>query len=434
MRLRVSTVTLATSFAIAVLASSTPARADITLYDNDGWSIYTRGLIATHYQLAIGDGDPTSMHGKVVGGQILEGAAKDPKDDSLLLSRVRSGFIGTQLGFGVRRMISDRVNVDSLIAINLADISSNRQQEGNKSVDVREAWATVNTPAGAFRLGRMFNIFGSASAPIVLLSYRYAVGNPCFVNQPTIACGSVGAGPIFANFDAQLRYESPRLAGIQAQVAIQDPNITPAIGMTPYPRTDAEVNFDRLFGSSVRFRAWVEGTHQLWLFRQDNMSKLRTMRVWGILGAALLDAGPVSIGGGARTGTGIGTRIVAEVGETSYPLSHDATKTLRDGYGFFGNAALRLGTFTVSGGGGVAYIKPTALDAPEDVFDPVTMTYGAESTDHSILKSSTEGHLVLTKQIDTLVIAVEAMSWWNEWHYGEKAQILYTGAGVNYFW
>ncbi|HVU49425.1 MAG TPA: porin [Polyangia bacterium] len=433
---RVSSLLSAAVLASAISLCASSARADITIYDNDGWSLYARGLIASHYQLAVGKGDPSSMHGVVVGGTTNEGGAKDPKDDSILLSRVRSGFIGTQMGFGVRRMISQTVHVDSLVAINLADISSNRQQEANKSVDVREAWASVIGPAGTFRFGRMFNIYASGGAPIILLSHRYGVGNPCFVNQPTIACGPVGAGPQFANFDAQLRYESPRFAALQLQAAVVDPDVTPDLQMTPYPRIDAELNFDQSFGAAARLRAWVQMATLTLNYRPSDFTMpLLVQQALGVFGSALLDAGPLSIGGGGWQCKGCGTRTFMEVGDSSNPLSADASKHLRTGRGFFGNAAVRLpAELTVAAGAGISYMEANQIDAPELYIDPMTMMPGQPSTSLSILKSSAEGHVTLAKQFDAVVLEAEFMYWHNEWHYGEHNTLVYTGAGANYVW
>src|SRR6187200_15432 len=95
----------------AALLSPTPARADINLYEKDGWGFRTTGLIAAHYQLVLGGacevgtdpmtpnancgGDPPTTGGRVlVGGKIFPTGAQDTTDNSLTLSRVRSGFIG----------------------------------------------------------------------------------------------------------------------------------------------------------------------------------------------------------------------------------------------------------------------------------------------------------------------------------------------------
>lgn len=442
--------------AASVLLSTGSARADITFYEKDGWSLYTRGLIATHYQYAFGDGDPPTNHGVVVGGRIAAGGAEDPHGKcattlmtnadgtttpvenctpTLSLSRMRSGFIGTQLGIGVRRKISDRVDVDSLIAINLADISSNRNQEANKSVDVREAWAAVHTPAGTFKFGRQFMIFGSGSAPVVLISHKYSVGNPCFVNSPTIACASVGAGPLYAGFDAQLRYETPRLAGLQFQIAASDPWVAPNIQQTPLPRFDAELNFDQNFTETTRLRLFAQGVLQELRRPADMGNGLNKQTVLGGMGTGVFEIAGLAVGGGGWQCRGCGTRMVMEIGDAANPLAHDGKNQLRTARGFFGNAGYTYAGYTLAAGGGAAFVKPTITDAPELAVDPMNPTMlGQPSKSLSILKQSVAYHATFRKQIDALVLSVEYMHWKNQWHYGEKQDQTYTGFGANYTW
>jgi hypothetical protein len=424
--------------------AASEARADVVFFEKDNWSVYTRGLIASHYQYAFGDADPATTHGVLVGGKILPGGAADTcsgmepdglggmrcKPPTLKLSRVRSGFVGTQLGIGVRRKITDRVKVDSLVAINLADIGSNRNQEINKSVDVREAWAAVETPAGTFKFGRQFMIFGSGSAPVVLISHKYAVGNPCFVNFPTIACGPVGAGPLYAGFDAQLRYETPRFAGLQFQVAASDPWVGSGFQMSPRPRFDAELNFDMSFNEQTRLRVFAEGVTETVQRREIN-NTLTEGNVLGGFGSAVFNIAGLAIGGGGWQCKGCGTRQVFEVGiDTANPLAFDnAEFKLRTSRGFFGNAGYTLMGFTLAAGYGQAMVRPNPTDAPELLNPPQP-----QSNRVSVLHSSTEYHVTFTKQIDALVLTAEYMHWNNKWHYGEKQNVNYTGLGANYVW
>jgi len=137
------------------------------------------------------------------------------------------------------------------------------------------------TPYGSLKFGRMFSIFGSASAPVILLAYRYGVGNPCFASQNTIACASVGAGPLFAGFDSQIRYISPRALGLEFQLAVSDPVIGPAYHMSPLPRFDAELNYDRSFGPSGKLRVFGQGIAEK-LQRVDG-DNLKSVTVWGAM-------------------------------------------------------------------------------------------------------------------------------------------------------
>jgi predicted porin len=175
---------------VAVALSPGHAKADVTLYDNDGWSFHTTGLIASHYQLITGDADSNAT---LAGGRILdEGTAsdvRDPTHPTITLSNIRSGFIGTQIGFGVNRQISPTVHVESMLAISMNGINSNRGQNTQKDVDYREGWAAIVSPYGTLKFGRMFGVFGEGSAEVMMMAYQYGVGHPCVVSSATISCG-----------------------------------------------------------------------------------------------------------------------------------------------------------------------------------------------------------------------------------------------------
>jgi predicted porin len=417
-RLRALPLHLASAAALMVVVlGASKARADVTVFDNDGWSLYTRGLIATHYQLAIGDGDPPPGGGKgtLLGGKFLTSLV-ETADKKVTLSRMRSGFVGTQLGIGVNRRVSDRVHVESLFAFNADDISSDRAQEGLKQVDLREAWASIVTPYGSLKFGRMFSIFGSASASVVLVAYHYGVGNPCTFAASVIACGSVGAGPLYAGFDSQMRYISPRVAGFELQVSIMDPSRAQSdFTRTPLPRVDGELNYDHTFGPA-HLHLIGQG-----LFDQPTTPTGEKLTAWGAMGTGQLDIGGLTVAGGGWTGKGIGTRVPLESEDPTYPISFDQSHVARAFTGLFGNAAYDFHGTAVAAGGGILSVTPTAVD--QDV-----------NTAYSILSQNQEFHVVLSQKIDSVVLVAEFMHWKSLWHYNEVQNINFTGVGVNYFW
>jgi hypothetical protein len=360
------------------------------------------------------------MHGVIVGTPISPQGAQDTRDNKLTLSRIRSGFVGTQLGFGINRRISERVHVESLIAINVFDVSSNRGQALPKAVDVREAWAAVHTPYGSFEFGRMMSIFGSASSAVVLLAYQFALGHPCLVAETTIGCGSSGAGALYPGFDAQMRYATPRVGGLELRVAVSDPVVGPGYVMTPLPRGDGEINYEVSSGSSFKLRVTGQGIAEQ-LERVEGTG-LEKGNVWGVMGSAVLTTGGLSLGGGGWTGAGIGTHVVVEASDSANPLAFDAQGQLRQFRGFFGNIAYAFANGSaIAAGGGTTFVRSTAAD--------VAMGSGI-----SVLKQQSEFHIVLTHRIDALVLTAEYMRWMAKWYFGEKQNENFMGVGANYFW
>ena len=222
------------------------ARAELVLYDANGWRFITAGRVEGHFQLIEGDGDPVS-HNRLVGGQIQNTSTQD-ENNKLVDSRIRSGFVGSQIGFGVSNKPSETLEAKAFVALWVGGIDSNKgTPPASKDVDVREAWGSVVGPFGTFLFGRAFSIFGSASGEVNNYAYAYAVGHPCLADTSTISCGSVGAGPLYAGFNAQLQYQSPRLAGFGLRASLEDPSSLPDYHITRLPRFEGEISYQAEF-------------------------------------------------------------------------------------------------------------------------------------------------------------------------------------------
>jgi hypothetical protein len=419
--MRIGSLRLGLAVACALTLFASRARADIVLYDKDGWGVFTRGQAAAFYQLSLGDADPSSATQQFVGGVLSSTQESNPANNTLTLSRVRSGFVGSQIGFGVRRDISESVHVDSLMAVSLQDVSGGRATDVPEGVDFREAWANLVTPYGSFKFGRMFSIFGSASAQVVLLAYRYGIGNPCVAGGAGIGCGSVGAGPLYAAFNAEMRYITPRLAGFEAQLSVGDPvsgqdaNYT----QTPLPRFDAEISYDKHFGESTRLRVITQGITQE--IARNNMGVEQTANIWGLMGSAIIEASGFALGAGLWEGSGIGTTRLLEVPGGTDSISFDNSGVLRLFRGYYGNVAYDYHGTRLAAGTGIVYVRPTALDeaanSPDDVLD-----------------HSAEWHVVFTQQFDAFILTAEFARWTERWHSDAHEIVNFSSVGANFNW
>jgi len=361
--------------------------------------------------------------GEIHDEQSASDRSKEP-NPTITLSNMRSGFIGTQIGFGLNRKLSEQVHVESLLAINAAGINSNRGQNLQKDVDYREAWAQVVTPYGTVRFGRMFGIFGEGSAEVMAMAYKYGVGHPCTINAATISCGSSGAGPIYAGFDAAIRYISPRLAGFEFALSVVDPSVSPKTKMSPTPRLDAEINFDQTWNPvSLRViaQSMYETIHTSTPPAGMMPGTVVDETIWGAMGTGILGVGPVRMGGGMWMGTGVGERIPLEASDAANPIFQDASLELRKFRGYYGNIQGEFMNNFLTAGGGVLYVKPTALDV-----SPLTQ---ADVLDHQ-----SEFHVTYQHKWDAIVLNAEFMHWQTVWHFGAKQKLNFMGVGLNYVW
>ena len=411
------------SFALSIAANV--ARADLTLYDKDGWRLYAAGRVEGHYQLIMGDGDPVSSN-RLVGGQIQNTATQDA-DNHLVDSRIRSGFVGTQINFGVSNQLTDTLLAEAYIGIWMAGIDSSKGSPPlSKSVDFRQGWGSVSGPFGKFVFGRAFSIFGSASGEVNNYAFLYAVGHPCLADTSTIACGSVGAGALYAGFNSQLRYETPRLAGLQLQLSLEDPSSLPDYHITRLPRFEAELGYEAHFARdglvSVKGQGLVQQLGKLNAERDGTESTT----AWGAMGAARLEIAGFKVGAGAWTGKGLGTHNALQQDDQAKPLAHDLPggmypgDELRGFRGFFGNLVYGYRGVALAVGGGGAFVQETISDA------------AAIST--SLLQQNIEYHAVLTYQLKSVIFSAEYMHWKSTWYLGETQALDFIGAGSTFVW
>jgi Gram-negative porin len=417
------------SVAVTILGvlSTAPriARAELVLYDADGWRFFTSGRAEGHYQLIQGDGDPIS-HNRLVGGQIENTETQD-QNNRLLDSRIRSGFVGTQIAFGVSNTLSERVEARAFVAVWLSGIDSNKgTPPASKGVDAREGWGSVVGPFGAFIFGRAFSIFGSASGDVNNYAFEYAVGHPCLADTSTIACGSVGAGPLYAGYNAQLRYVTPRVVGFEAQVSLEDPSSLPDYHITPYPRVEGELNYLAQFRGDGRLVVKGQGLAQ-------QLGKLNATRdgtvsttAWGAMGVVRLEVAGFKLGGGFWTGKGMGTDTALQQDDQAKPLAHDLPggnfpgDELRMFRGYFGNVVYGTHGAALAVGGGAAFVQETISDA------------AAVST--SLLRQNVEYHAVFTQRIHSIILSAEFMHWRSDWYLGESQALNFIGAGSTMVW
>ncbi|HET6284885.1 MAG TPA: porin, partial [Polyangia bacterium] len=413
--------------------ASSIAAAEVVLHDGDGWRFFSTGRAEGHYQLIQGDGDPHNLNNKLVGGQI-QNSSQD-QNNKLSDSRIRSGFVGTQIGFGVSTNLSETLEAKAFIGLWLNGIDSHK---GNppygKSIDAREGWGSLTGPLGTILFGRTFSVFGSASGEVNAYAYEFAVGNPCLAEAETIACGSVGAGPIYAAPNAQFRYISPRLAGLQLQLALADPSSTPDYQITNYPRVEGEIGYQLQLGENGKVIVKGQGfTQQLAKVNGTQNGTISTT-AWGGMGVARLEVAGLRVGGGAWTAKGGGTHTILQQDDPGKPLAHDLPggmdpmtglplpgDNLRMFKGFFGNLAYRFRGTALAVGGGTVSIQETLSDA----LTPST----------SLLRQNLEFHVVLTQRIhNAIVLSAEFMHWKSEWYRGESQILNFIGGGSTFVW
>ena len=168
------------------------AAAEVVLLKTDGgFEFFTEGRLGGFFEAVQGQTLPTRFDqngnlthtigdgGIDVGGLYTNLPMGAVGQGTVLASRVRSGFLGNILAFGLRRKLTDTVTVTGYISI-WANIEDENQRAFVPAFpDAREGFVRVTGPAGSLLVGRTLTLFSRGATEIdFLYGHRYGVGNP----------------------------------------------------------------------------------------------------------------------------------------------------------------------------------------------------------------------------------------------------------------
>ena len=320
------------------------AAADVSLAEKDGWEVFMNGRIQTFLNHNEGEGRPanaatwtgTDGNGRtdieLRGGGIENGndgvlpvydngASPTATDQGLVREmRIRSGFTGNVLGFGIRKRLSENTEILGYTAVTVGVDSVARRKFTLVDPDWRESFVRVTSFWGSVTAGRALTLFSRGATEITYLyGYRYGLGFPGTVSgfsQST--AGSVGFGVLGNGFGAGLVYATPNMGGLQISVGAYDavgyPNID-LLNRERWPRAESEIIFARPFGSTGFFKVFVNGAYQRLYDR--NFSNLSS-DVYGTGFGGRFEIGPFKIGLAGHWGKGVGVTYSLEPHQSVY--------------------------------------------------------------------------------------------------------------------
>ena len=245
----------------AYLVGTRPAAAEVTLVEKDGWTFFTDGRINAFGSLGFGDDfpqptrTPTScdtapapQHTVLGSGQpFTAGFSSDQGNASgkYFATRVRSGFLGSILAFGMKRQLSETTTVKAYISLwgTAQAYARDRTQDlGNsntKGFDVREGYVNFEGPWGGVTAGHQSGLLGGISTEIdYLYGHNYGLGLPCLdVYYPT--CGHIGTGALGAGTCPGIRVLDSLPGGLKLRAGLYDPvRLLGVWERVPYPRPE----------------------------------------------------------------------------------------------------------------------------------------------------------------------------------------------------
>jgi len=426
---------------LSILASADLARGETSLVKSaDGWEVYSTGRVGAFVEVLQGQGIPksyadingmqTQVHPVTVGGiSVVSDPTIGPDGQQangpILSSRVRSGFLGNVLAFGVRRRMGESTTVSAHVALWSTAETDSRRTFLKNIPDIREGYLKIDGPGGTLVAGRALSLFSRGATEIdFLYGHGYAVGNPAGFDDYGPSAGHIGYGVLANVFVAGVSYATPKLAGLQLTVGLYDP--ATLVGLTwtrsKLARPEGELTYDVKLGEQAKLHLFVNGAFQQ-VYKADTPD---SNKVYGVGAGGRIEVGIVHLGVAGHYGQGLGR---------FYFLSGDDTVLAADGSlrkfdGIYAQSQFILGSFDLNFGWGMTRVYQSSADVDPARYDASTMMPTA-----SLLKYQMGTSAVLVHHFsENLHGAIDYFRSDTKWWLGESQVVNAFNAGMTLTW
>ena len=446
------------------------AAADVTLLEKDGWTVYTNGRIQAFFNYNNGEGFPVGVLDANGGPVDLQGGGIERADAYVELPegaepddpgkveelRIRTGFAGNLLGFGVRKQVFPGTTLDGYAALSSVIQSSARRSYTKNYPDLREAFAKLAGPWGSFTFGRQGTLFSRGATEITYLyAYAYALGFPGSVTEagdPYPTAGHVGFGVMGNPTNAGFVYATPSLGGLGVTIGVFDANNVPVTNWerVRWPRAEGELAYEMQLPGLGMFKLFANGAIQK-LYERDG-EKDTTMIGAGYGGR--VELGPVHLGLAGHYAKGSGLSFAFQPSPAiANPLDTEHELRTFDGYyaQLMVSAAKQL---DISAGAGISRAKRTEGDLENQVDDDMNPATPSASDSGAPAGIDSVGHVPIKQQLgfsagvtihatDNLHFALDYFRAMFEWYppvpslegsTGPEQKFHFVNAGATYNW
>lgn len=228
------------------------ANAAIELYNNDGMTFSTDGLVNVFYV------------NSTIDTVDAEGVASD-RDQS----RVKMGFLPNNIGFNFANQLDDlKIEMRSSFWVSINDADQARDASAGdlgtgSLIDVRQFYGKVSGDWGEVLVGKDFGLYNRANilGDELLLGFGQTSDFFGLVDGGNVSFGNISTGYTYAFPKSQITYRSPDISGFKLAVGIMDPNKTSASSSEDMPRFEAELMYNATL-DETSVKAWVSGVSQ----------------------------------------------------------------------------------------------------------------------------------------------------------------------------
>ncbi|HEY2900010.1 MAG TPA: hypothetical protein VGL59_05500 [Polyangia bacterium] len=343
--------------------------------------------------------------------------------------RIRSGFTGNVIGFGMRRSFGPDTKVTGYVSVTSVVDSQAQKKYFQNPPDVREGYLKIEGSWGSFLAGRAAVLFdrGAVTTDFLYL-HGYGLGFPADLNSsgdfPT--AGQIGFGVLANGYAAGFVYATPLIAGTQLSVGAYDPaSLTGSdIERTRYPRGEFELTTDQQLGALIKLHIYFNGAFQA--NYKQNATDAIVKNLYGVGYGTRIELGRIfHIGAGGHWGRGLGLAYAGLSSDAVY----DASDSLRFTNGYFVMGQVVLGPFDLNGGYGRTNVTMTTTDLTSDSNNP------SGDPTYSWIKSQTgiSGAIVFHAR-EWLHFDFDVFHADSQWDLGERQQINFYNAGTTITW
>jgi hypothetical protein len=410
------------------------AQAEIEIAEQKGWTLSMDGRFNAFLSYGFGDGypSPADPAGSIAQGSGLRGEpGLEDGSNKIQSFRVRSGFLGNILGFGIKKHLNDDTTLRGYMAI-WSTIETNHTRYVPISADVREGYMKIEGPWGSVLAGRALGLFSRGSVEIDFsYAHGYGLGYPCNVDKWGPTCGHIGFGVLFPFFASGVVYATPSLAGLTLTTGVYDPVVMAGKwDRTGLPRVEGELAFDTALGTMGKAHVFATGVWQ----KLGRLNSDQSTEATGGAGGARFELGPVRIGGAAHYGKGLGFFYALENSPASFYTAlgsepPEVDGTLRTFDGFYAQGAVVLGRVDLAVGYGLARVRMLDLDRNrQDCSDPNRSCYSLPKQQAGI-SAGAFYHID-----ENLVFGLDFFRADFAWYQGEKQGVNFVNAGLTMPW
>jgi predicted porin len=222
-------------------------------------------------------------------------------------------------------------------------------------IDFRQVYLTIGGGFGTVKMGRDIGLFGSEGIlnDITLLAVGPSGGNVAPANT---SLGRIGSGYIYTDFQPQITYTSPDLAGFKVAAGVFQPlrSLSAPAQNNTAPGFQGKLTYDTTFGD-VGLRLWASGVTQKHETIGAGTAGLVSYTGRGVDAGGKLTVGPISVVANWYTARGLGTTVLNL-------LDTDALGNPRDSDGFYLQGLATFGKLSVGASYGESNLDLTSTE------------------------------------------------------------------------